>query len=265
MEESIESLKTKLWNLAEKTLDSKKYGNEFKELMERFGLSKQEILEMVIRYTFSKEVTNKDYSSMSMRVVLHLHNLIPGSYHQKRQEIIYSYLDDCEGSVIDVGFGVPLEYMFRILKDKDITLTLADKDKIAIDFARTLFEIRGISENKIRYKLLDMNKELPGKYDWYMFLDSIEHAENSTEYLSKIISQAENNSKFIFALPICSKDSIKKMHSIEWRKVEDALEWLKNCGLEVERYELITPNKEVDIFAFIYDRTFENLIVRCRK
>ena len=84
MEDSLEFLKKKLWNLAEKTLESEEHKDEFRYLLDRFNLSKEEILEMVMKYTFSRDITNAEYASIAMRVVLHLHNLIPGSYHQKK-------------------------------------------------------------------------------------------------------------------------------------------------------------------------------------
>ena len=110
-----------------------------------------------------------------------------------------------------------------------------------------------------------MNNRLPGRYNTYLFLDSLEHANDSTLYLKRTILESPDNANFIFALPICDRDSIKKVHSIEWKTAQNCLSWLENCGLTVKNYELISPNRDVDIFAFIYERNFKNLAVKCKK
>ena len=263
--ENIECLKLRLREIAIATLESPEHKKDFECLLNKFRLSREEIIETILKYTFAKEFSNEDYSSMNMRFVLYLHNVIPYSYHQQRQSLILSYLNKCRGSIIDMGFGVPQQYVFDLLENDKFNITLADKDEAAIFFAKALFKTKNSRSNKIQYKLIDMNKELPGKYDTYLFLDSIEHIDDSRGYLKKTVELADKHSQFIFALPITDKDSKRGMHSIEWRTDSHALNWLQDCGLVIEEHKSIIPNKEVDFFAFIDGKRFHNLIVRCGK
>lgn len=268
MEGPIKTLEDKLWVLANNALESPQLKPEFQQLMSRFRTTKEDIRKAVIEYTFSQTLTNEFFDSMAARFALHLHNHIPGSYHPRRQQLVAEFLTDSQGTAIDVGFGVPGPYVFEVTKRKqDLQLILADKSTTAMDFAKALFKTRGLEfpSNHARFDFLNMNGRLPGRYDNYLFLDSIEHADNPTSYLTKTVAKAPNHAQFVFALPVCDRESVKSVHSIEWRSQEEAIYWLNYCGLKVEKSKLITPNRDVDIFAFIYDRNFQNLIAKCKK
>jgi len=79
------------------------------------------------------------------------------------------------------------------------------------------------------------------------------------------VAEAPADARFIFALPVCDRNSLKSVHSIEWKNQEEAIYWLRYCGLETNEHEIVTPNEEIDIFAFIYERNFKNLLAKCVK
>lgn len=62
---------------------------------------------------------NEIYELNSIRYVLHLHNLLPGSWHIERQSSIVSLLKKITpSSILDIGFGVPTQYLKELLKEK---------------------------------------------------------------------------------------------------------------------------------------------------
>jgi len=261
----------KLEKITLSTLYSPKYKAEFDYIKRKLSLSDKQIIDAVIHYSLNLNTfDNLEYNSNALLTVLHLHNCVQGSYHQKRQKIIEAFLQNRNwNTLIDIGFGVPSSYVFNNLKKGIIsTITLADKDKTAIDFASILLEYHNSSfRQMVDFKIIDMNdSKQVGKYDVYLFLDSIEHAYDPTDFLKRTIKYAPQKARFILALPICSKESLgNNFHYIEWLNKTSAIEWLKSCGLKVKQSKKIDPVSGIDIFAERIKGGFYNLIVECFK
>jgi len=257
----------KLRKFAKSVLDNPKYKEEIDYLLEKMNFSKEEIIKEYINYDLDINAYNNEiYESLSIRFVLHLHNLLEGSWHQERQQIIIDFLKKINPeNIIDMGFGVPMKYVKQIIfEDKSKKLTLVDMYKSAFDFSRILlnFMDKNYKEN-ITFKKLDMNShEYPGDYDCYIFQDSIEHVNNATEYLTKVVKFSKINSKFILSIPIGPKVPI---HTSSWKKEEDAELWLNKCGLKITERKLAHINPEIDLFASELKEEFYNLVVICEK
>ena len=167
-------------------------------------------------------------------------------------------------SIVDMGFGTPTKYIRDFVLKEKIKLTLVDLYDSAFKFTEVLLGYLDSNwKNIVQFKKLDMNThKYFGDFEVYIFQDSIEHVNESTDYLSKIVKKSPNNSKFILSLPIGPKIP---SHTISWNKGEEAIWWLNNCGLEVKNSDKIFVNSNVDLFAEQLDKEFYNLIVLCEK
>lgn len=258
---------SKLRGFAKSVISNSKYKNEIKYILNELNLSEEEVIQAYINYdldvfTYSNEV----YESLAMRVVLHLHNLLTGSWHQDRQRAIFDMLKDIKTkSIVDVGFGVPTRYVREyILKDKDTRLTLVDLYESAFIFSKALLQYLDPDWQKtITFKESDMDtQEFVGEFNCYIFQDSIEHTKKPTDYLQKTIKLSPSNAKFVMSIPIGSPVPV---HYIAWRNKNEAKEWLQKCGLKVDKSEKVFVNPEVDLFAEQLGEEFYNLIVQCSK
>lgn len=257
----------RLRNLAESVIDSESHRDEIRYLFDNLNLSREEVVKAYVDYDLDVfAYKNEVYEPLAMRAVLHLHNLLPKSWHQDRQETISNLLKKCEPStVVDMGFGVPGRYVRDyVLNRGNVELTFVDLYDSAFGFAEKLLDRSHKSwRDRINFKKLDMNThEYPGDFDCYIFQDSLEHVKNATIYLERMVSQSPSSSKFILSLPI---GEIVPAHTIAWKDKDEALGWLQEGGLNVYEYKEISVNREVDLFAQELDYDLQNLVVLCSK
>jgi len=263
-------LKRKLTNLTKSVIYSEKYSNEFSYLFKKLNITEKELISMVINYTLHVDrLKNDDYASNIMRMVLHLHNLVEGTYHQIRQDAVVDFLKHINPkTAIEVGFGVPSKYVFDLtLKHGNPKLTLIDMDVSAIDFAKVLLEYRSPKwKEVIDFKIMNMDdQEFTGNADVYIFMDSMEHTKDPTGYLKKVVRLSPSHSRFIFSIPISKIDTLKHAHYTEWLTEKDAEEWLNECGLFIEKKIVAKPNPRVDFFAGLIKGGYYNIIVLAKK
>jgi len=257
----------KLKNFAKSVIDDPVYKKEIEYLLSKLNLTEIEVIQAYVDYdmdVFAYE--NEIYEPMAMRVVLHLHNLLVGSWHQDRQRIILEMVKNTQAkSIVDVGFGVPTKYVREyVLKNKDIKLTLVDLYDSALIFSEALFDYLDPSwKERITLQKYDMNsQEFIGEFDCYIFQDSIEHTKDPTSYLSKTVKLSPSHSEFVLSLPIGSHVPV---HYIVWETKEEAEKWLNKCGLEIIGFQEIRVDPGVDLFAEQLKDNFYNIIVRCKK
>lgn len=82
------------------------------------------------------------YESIANRFVLHIHNLINGSWHIERQKVTGDLISMANPRhMIDVGFGVPSKYIYDlVIRENKFNVTLVDKYDSAFAFARHLLD-----------------------------------------------------------------------------------------------------------------------------
>ena len=209
---------------------------------------------------------NEIYEPIAMRLVLHVHSLLDGSWHQNRQNIILEFLKKIDfNTAVDIGFGVPTKYLRSYLANKSTKkFTLVDLYDSAFDFAKALLPKFSNSWKKtINFGKVDMNEmNYIGDYEVYLFQDSIEHTKDPTTYLKKTVSSSPENSKFILSLPI---GPTVPCHYIEFKDKNSAIKWLEDSGLRIEESKDAFVNPKVDLFATDLDEKFYNFIVSCSK
>jgi len=257
----------KLRSLAKSVINNPKHKEEIKYLLKYFNLSEKKLIQEYVNYDLDVfDYENEIYEPVSMRLALHLHNLLDGSWHQDRQNTIFRFLKKINfNSAVDVGFGVPTKYLRNYLADKSAKkFTLIDLYDSAFDFAKTLLsQLSDSWEKSVNFKKIDMNTmKYVGDYDVYLFQDSIEHTKDPTGYLKKTVSLSPKDAKYILSIPI---GPIVPCHYIEFKEKKSAIKWLKEVGLKVEKSKEVFVNPEVDLFAINLDEKFYNLIVLCNK
>lgn len=267
-----ERIRKDLLNLVDFTLSDKDTGSSLKILLEHFNVSVENFKSEVLAYNLGKGIDgyeNNNYQKIAARLALHFHNIIKGSYHIKRQEVIASFLGQVKpNNFIDVGYGVPAPYLFSYMKENSFAhAVLADQDSSAEEFAQQL--IISIDEDflsRVSFKTYDMDTEnYVGDTDTYLYLDSIEHTKNPTEYLRRVVFKARSRSYFIFSLPICSMKGMENFHFIEWLTNIDAKTWLEQAGLRILSEDEVFPNPSVDYFAELIEGGYHNYLVLAQK
>ena len=256
----------KLREYAKSVFKYPKYKDEINYILTKLKLTEEEVVQSYVNYDLDiYAYENEIYESLAMRVVLYLHYLLKGSWHQERQDAILRMVEKAKPkTIVDMGFGAPTKYIRDyVLKNKIKTL-LTDLYESAFDFSKVLFDYLEPSWKEfISFKQIDMNNHIyPGDFDCYIFQDSIEHINDSTVYLNKLVKNAPKNSTFIFSLPI---GPIMNVHTIAWETEKQSIKWLEDGGLVVEDSEKVFTNPEVDLFAEQIEGGLYNLIVRCRK
>lgn len=238
--------------------------NEVDYFCTTLGITKDDIINAwEVWDTGINEYGNEIYKSYAMRIAMHLHNYIPNNWHDKRQDIVLKFLNEIRPeSVVEVGFGTPQKYVNEyVLKHKKL-LTLLDFDQESLRFAEIFLSSKSsVWNNYITLKKYDMNSnESIGSFDCYIFQDSIEHADNPTACLSKIVAKASSGSHFIFSLPI-EVDKPVPEHHIFWKNDQDSLKWLIECGLTVKKHEDVLMNRELDLFASSLHPDFKEVVI----
>jgi SAM-dependent methyltransferase len=267
-----EKIHNGLVNLVNITLEDKDVGPDLHKLMETFRISKEELTKEVLAYTLGKgvdEYENKHYQNLAARLTLYFHNVVKETYHRKRQEIILNFLRKVNPKhIIDVGYGTPAPYLLEYMSEnKEMTATLADQDPSANEFAKEIIKNKNPEFlNRINFKVYDMDaQEYPEDADVYLYLDSIEHTNNPTEYFHKITAQMPKGSHFILSMPVCSMKGLENFHYDEWLTDEESREWIREGGLEIIAEDVVYPNMKVDFFAELVEGGYHNHLVLAKK
>jgi hypothetical protein len=257
----------KLREFAKSVINDPIYKEEITYFLRYFKLNEEQLIQEYVNYDLDVfDYENEIYESIVMRLVLHIHNLLNGSWHQDRQNTILEFLKKIDfETAVDVGFGVPTKYLRNYLINKSTKkFTLVDLYDSAFDFAKVFLSKLSSSYDKtINFKKVDMNDmKYVGDYDVFLFQDSIEHTKDPTAYLKKTVSLSPKNSKFILSLPI---GPAVPSHYIEFKDKETAIRWLENSNLKIEESKDVFVNPKVDLFASDLDDEFYNFIVLCSK
>lgn len=232
------------------------------------SLSENEIIKAYINYDLDISKNNNEmYQSIALRYVLHMHNLLKGSWHIERQKMVLDFIKSLKPtSVADMGFGVPSLYIHYILqKNWGCHVTLCDIDSTATIFSKALFEVWGVKNwhQWVTFQQLDMNTgEIIPNQDIYIFQSSIEHVKNCTFYLKKHIDVTKAKAYFLLALPI---GNITPEHYMEWKTKSCAVDWLDSCGLKILSSKSISVNPKVDLFADYHYFQYTDFFVLCEK
>lgn len=255
--------------LALSVLNNPTYTSEISYLMKYFDISLDEIIKTWVYWdTGINEYTNEVYKSHALRLVMHLHNYLPNSWHEKRQRIVLEYLSKIHPSKIcDIGFGTPQLYVKNFLNSEDVSILLTDFDRSSIDFAKKVISYWDKKENinNVQYQIFDINNDqLPSDCDTYIFQDSIEHALEPSLKLSEFVNIMPKNSHQIFSLPIEISNPIPE-HNIFWKDESEVENWLKNSGLSILFSDIIKMNLKVDIFASKLHPNFREVLFLTKK
>ncbi len=257
----------KLRTFAKMILSTPSNKREASFLLEKLNLTEEKVIDAYVFWDLDVLGTgNEIYDSLAFRMGMHLHNLLPHSWHQRKQQEVLSILKKAQfRTIADIGFGTPQKYVRElILEQKKIKLTLFDADETAITFGKTLLDLLAPDwEKNITLKIHNMNfSTFVGEFDIYLFQDSIEHAQDPTEYLKQTVKQAPESSMFILVLPIGPPTG---GHHIEWEMKEDALAWLNKCGLAINESIELHINRNIDLYAEQLGETAYELLVACHK
>lgn len=248
-------------------LEHSSYKNDLQKLRNIFKLSREEIIETYIGYNLDiAKNSNTKYQCLAMRYVLHMHNLLKGSWHIERQNTVSMLIREfTPSSIIDMGFGVPTQYVQEALQKNSPKITLCDIDDSAIIFAEALLDLWSHKDwrSQITFKKCDMNDgNVISKHNLYLFQDSIEHVEDCTNYLVKQVKYAAPNSYFLLSLPI---GDITPEHYMEWKSEKAVYDWLILCGLRIINSKIVKVNPQVDLFADYHDFNYYGCFAICVK
>lgn len=242
--------------------------HEVNYLLQETCLTRRQIIDAWIFWdTGIREYTNEVYSSDAVRIAMHMHNMLPGNWHEKRQQKVSGYMDAIRpASVCEIGFGTPQKYVKKLLEEKHADVLLADFDETSIHFAGILLKYwQPVCGQMVSLQMFDMNRDvLPAGYDTYVFQDSIEHAIDPTTTLHASVGAADPQSHFIFSLPIEVENPIPE-HFIFWKNREEVLRWVENAGLNIKDDMEIPMNKELDIYASSLHPDFKEIVILAQK
>lgn len=264
-------IQNKLIGLVDKTLANPTIGPKLQVLLQATKLEVVDLKQGVLSYTLSKpefDFGNDHYKSLLSRLTLHFHNIVEGSYHHDRHQMVLSFMEEViPKKIMDIGYGVPSSYHLSYLaKHPEATAELLDMYPSAEEFAKILIQNEAPEVlPRINFRTYDMDSgEFPGKADAYLFLDSIEHTKKPSEYLAMILTRSNPEAHFIFSLPV-SKKSPNSFHNAEWLTDYEARKWLENAGLAVIRDGIVHTNPTVDFFAELKVGGFHNYIALTKK
>ncbi|MBP9762017.1 hypothetical protein KBD34_00180 [Patescibacteria group bacterium] len=240
------------------------YAAEIDYLKQRLGISDAQIRASWIFWdTKKRDYSNEVYSSNALRLVMHLHNYLKGSWHEKRQKIVLEYLQEVSAKKIcDIGFGTPQLYVHRLLNDPGIEMTLADFEDSSLSFAETVLDYwKRDWKDRVKLKRFDLNHDdLLKGFDTYLFQDSIEHADDPSKTLQRYVETLPKGTHLIFSLPIEIDNPVPE-HHICWKDEQEIIDWLKEAGLSVDTYQRIDMDPEVDLFSQFLHPEFREVVV----
>ncbi|MEK7662020.1 MAG: methyltransferase domain-containing protein [Patescibacteria group bacterium] len=258
--------KEKLIKFAKSVLADPEHSDELKQLLIRLLLTEDVVIQTYVNYDLDIfAYKNEIYESLPMRFVLYMHNVLRGSWHIERQQLLFDLVKKHSPKTLaDVGFGIPGKYTKEyVLKERCKTILL-DCFPSALQFAKELLALWDTSWNKtIELREYNMDTlESPGQYDGYIFWDSIEHTKDPTKYLQMIVKASPANATFFFSIPIGPPVPV---HFMSWETEAVAEKWLNDNGLQVLSRRTVQSNPQVDLFADSFTEPFYNLIVDCKK
>jgi SAM-dependent methyltransferase len=259
--------KEKLVKLVTSILDDTRHQPELNELASKLNINKDDIIETFLEYNLDVlSHGNEIYDKPAIRMVLHIHNLIEGSWHIERQDTVIDLIRIANpNNIVDLGFGVPSRYIKLALSEKKRQVTLCDIAEPAISFGRNILNIWDKEwEQIIDFKNIDISntQDFVGAYDLYILKHSIEHVKNPTACMSEYVRKSPSNSRFLLDIPL---GPITPEHYIAWNDTTDATNWLKECGLNVMNSKLIKVNPNIDLFAEQFNFNYTDYIVLCNK
>jgi len=247
---------------------SEEHRGEIEHLKRALNLSQEQIYAAWILWDAKKRTySNEVYSSDALRLVMHLHNYLEGSWHEKRQILVLDYLQRIKAKKIcDIGFGTPQKYVRSFLEKPETEISLMDFEEFSLSFAEKALDYWNQNWRKnIGLGLFDMNRdELPKGFDSYLFQDSIEHANDPTGVLRRYVEQVPKGTNMLFSLPIEIENPVPE-HSIYWKNEEEVIDWLKQAGLSILACETIQMEKRVDLFSLFLHPDFREVVLLTRK
>jgi 2-polyprenyl-3-methyl-5-hydroxy-6-metoxy-1,4-benzoquinol methylase len=240
---------------------------EIEYLKVRLSISDEQVRGSWIFWdTKKREYSNEVYSSQALRLVMHLHNYLQGSWHEKRQKVVLEYLQSLSAKrICDIGFGTPQRYVHQFLSREDAQIMLADFEDSSLSFASAVLDYWNKHwQHKINLQLFDLNRDdLPEGFDTYLFQDSIEHADDPSKTLRRYVEILPKGTRLIFSLPIEIENPVPE-HHIYWNSESGIVRWLKCAGLSVERYQVIEMNPDIDLFSLFLHPEFREIVVLAR-
>lgn len=224
---------------------------EFVADLTSIGISRELLIEDFLLYNSNAaELDNDVYARPGVRAAMYLEYQTPGSWHEHRQGLLLGFIQKMQPqSILDLGFGAPLSYIRDyVFQQSGVQLTLSDKYPQGFPVADLVLKrLDPAKAADVQYKELDMViEEYVGDYDFYIFLDSIEHAPRPFEYLSLQVNHAPENAAFAISIPI---GPLIERHSMAWESEAVAVSWLESTGLKVLEVHQVRPNVSVDTFA----------------
>ncbi len=246
-----------------------RFANDIERLKDVLSLTDENILASWLLWDADiREYGNDVYTSTALRMVMHLHNLLPGSWHEKRQETVAAYVERASpSSVCEIGFGTPQRYVRESLARDGVTdILLTDFDESSMEFARALLSTWNDGwQDRVRLETFDMNRDAPPPgFGAYVFQDSLEHADDPTGTLRSFVASAKPSAAFIFSLPV-EVEGLLPEHRISWANDGDVLAWLGDGGLEIVDHQPIAMNRNIDLFARSLHPDFHELVILARK
>ncbi len=259
-----------LIQLAKEILSSDVIGDELNFYLNKLNCNQNHFIKKFCDFDLipNKE-DNKVYDDLLTRLIMYSKQYIITCHHHTKQKYVLETVKKLKPQkIIDLGFGTPGKYSLDyVLKNDNISLELVDLFPISFDFAKLVFEYHSnAAKDKIHFITDDLNKyKYLGNHDLYIFMDSIEHFTNATEYLHNLASDIRNGDNLIFTLPIAM--GYFPSHTMEWANDLDAIKWLKKSGLTIIETKPIYLNPKGDVWAIdIYDlNKFHILFVHCKK
>jgi len=248
---SLKEKGEKLTAFAESVLDNPLYKPELAQLMGIFFFFFYDVLQAFLEYDLDIFAHgNEIYDTHLIRIVLYIHNLVAGSWHIERQETACSFINTAKPKkAIDLGFGVPSQYIKEVVMRKNFHLTLCDKSESAILFAQELLKIWDPNwPQTISFLKADMMDITPCSkdYDLYIALHSLEHVPDPAYCLSRYVETSAPSALFLLELPI---GPITPEHYIAWHSINEVKEWIKKRGIRIMQNYQIYVNPKVDLFA----------------
>jgi SAM-dependent methyltransferase len=257
----------KLLGLMNSVIDDPKHKDEFAVLFDRLGLSRDLMPKAFLDYNMDVHThDNAIYKYQAIRVVLHIHNLIPQSWHIERQEAICQLIESANAfKAIDLGFGVPSRYVKQMLARHNYALTLCDYQPAALSFAETLLNCWDRNWRQKIELLCEDLENIPAcakDYDLYISLHSIEHVANPTKCLRDYVKASLPHAKFLIEIPI---GPITPEHTIAWANSDETRAWIDSVGLKIIDEHITWVNPEVDVFAEVHDFNYGGHLMLCQK
>ncbi|MFG1798215.1 hypothetical protein [Nocardia sp. NPDC049149] len=250
--ESKMEYKEQATKLVESLFEIPEIRAEIAHLQRRHSITRQQIVEAWLFYDLAiMNYSNESYSSTTLRMAMHLHNYVPGNWHDRRQDVVLGFLERlAPTAVCDIGFGTPQRYVQHLLAARTTEIALCEFEYASLEFAMSVLE-HWRPDWSSSVKLIEHNMDrdaLPSGYPVYIFQDSIEHALQPTETLRGYVDSAAADTHFIFSLPIEVADPIPG-HHISWSEESAAIDWLSAAGLTVLDKEVIQFRRDLDLHA----------------